>query len=148
MTLQELFDKIESSEFDTEISVSSVLYLTIKIISSTPAVLELQATGDSEAICERISILANREIDVTYLNPWDVALAAYLWIVGDTAHHLIDDTPNLFWALAVRQKQSLLKSERREVRKKNKRKMRISGKSIVRENIERGIKWVKKYKQR
>ncbi len=83
---EQLFEKLESDRFSATINVVSGLNQFVRDLSWSAEVQEvlvgIQSSTDLLEIAERFDLVAARETDPTYENPWDVALAAYLLILA------------------------------------------------------------------
>ncbi len=80
-----VFEKLESDQFAAAMNVVSGMRQFVRGLASAPEVQELLAStrsrDDSLVIAERFNQVAARQADPDHENPWDVALAAYLWIL-------------------------------------------------------------------
>ncbi|MFW9940464.1 MAG: hypothetical protein ACFFFT_05445 [Candidatus Thorarchaeota archaeon] len=85
MNTTKAFKRIESDEFSFNVNISSDLHTFILNIQQEKAVnflIENLNHNDIKiSILNRIINLANRQVDIRYENPWDSALATYLWIL-------------------------------------------------------------------
>jgi hypothetical protein len=109
---EQLFEKLESDRFSAAMNVVSGLRQFVRAVSSAPEVRELLAcmrsNADLVAVAERFNQVIEREIDPSYENPWDVAMAAYLLVLekvdrGQAANcaDRVLNCPNLWWSQKV-----------------------------------------------
>jgi hypothetical protein len=84
---------IESTTFDAATGVASDLDTLLKAATGTP-VAEIMRAARSSAwqliLAKRILELAERDIDLRYLNPADTAITVYLWILANTRPSLAE----------------------------------------------------------
>lgn len=105
-----LFHSIESLNFTVETGIASGMSLYIEIMTNYPAVVTLREAilGDvalSDWILERIKWIVNQDFDKRYENPYDNALATYLYILNEDttdeifaeAWGLVKDVQKLHW---------------------------------------------------
>jgi hypothetical protein len=110
--LEQLFDQIESERFSATLNVVSGLKQFVRGLSSAVEIQELLASARSDmdhgVVAGRFDQVATRETDLSYENPWDVALAAYLHVLNqvdpnraaicsERALHL----PNGWWSTKI-----------------------------------------------
>lgn len=86
-SLGDLFRDIESHEFAVELGIASTRELYRELLASHPHVLELIEAMAARRqvgaeILERINSISAIEHDPNYANPYDAALAAYLWCLN------------------------------------------------------------------
>ncbi len=89
MAWQELQRKIESEEFTAMLNVASTSKAYLTGLNEQPAFKELtqllrDSFADVNEVVRRIRALATVEIDPHYENPYDSALAAYVWALAVT----------------------------------------------------------------
>jgi hypothetical protein len=104
-----LFQSIESKQFSALVNVASNLKTFLRAADSQPEVRQLATAMNlpdvRSAVLDRVLELARREIDSTCENPWDAALAVYLWLLQSTdgalaaaAAKKIQQCPGCWWA--------------------------------------------------
>jgi hypothetical protein len=80
------FEEIESDWFSAAASAGSTLRSFFRAVEAEQAFQSLaatvRATGDITDIVGRLHELLSRDFDRTYQSPYDVAIAAYLWLVS------------------------------------------------------------------
>lgn len=85
---EELFGGIESHRFAALVNVASNLKTFLRALDAQPEVRQLAAAMTSAevraAVLARVVELTGKESDPGYENPWDSALAAYLWLLSRT----------------------------------------------------------------
>jgi hypothetical protein len=83
---QELFSGIESRRFAALVNVASNLKTFLRALDAQPEVQNLAAAMASSevqsAVLARVTELAGKDFDQAYENPWDSALAAYVWLLN------------------------------------------------------------------
>ena len=82
----DLYAAIESPEFSARLNVVSGFTQFLRAIGSQPEVLALRESNSSSGECDllhRVSSLASAPRDPAFEHPHDVALAVYLWLLGD-----------------------------------------------------------------
>lgn len=86
--MDQLFEAIESHRFSAVVNVASDFNHFLQALASTPEFRNLlvsPSAPDARArVLERLLEVAAREIDPAYENPWDAALAAYLYRIWRT----------------------------------------------------------------
>lgn len=113
MDKSRLFSEIESTSFFVRVNVANRIETVIEAIYSEPVALELisavvASREDRIEVLNRIGDLAHLEVDRRYSNPWDAALATYVWALGLSdselgfiAARLADQVINGWWAKRV-----------------------------------------------
>jgi len=113
MSVSAIVDEIESQEFDSLVGVASGRRTFFRAMEGTDQFRALVgflalAPGASEAILDRIRLLAGLRVDPRYENPKDAALAAYCWGLtkanreyGRVAAEIIAEAPQTWWAREV-----------------------------------------------
>jgi hypothetical protein len=108
--LEHLLERVESAEFAAQLGVASTLGTFIRGLLLQAEVRELRAAisghpAHQQLLLARVDSLAGRETDVRYENPWDIALATYVWVLMETDQVLgrlagaaISEGRNLWWA--------------------------------------------------
>jgi hypothetical protein len=110
MTLNEMFDIVESNELSARINVASGFASALAIARTQPAVRELakeigsnQALG--ETVLRRVLDVVGRASDIRYEHRYDTALMIYTLLLsewseafGSAAAALVSHVPNLWWA--------------------------------------------------
>jgi hypothetical protein len=83
---EELFSAIESHRFSALVNVASNLKTFLRALDAQPEVRSLAGAMASpevrSAVLARVAELAAKDFDQGYENPWDSALAAYLWLLS------------------------------------------------------------------
>ena len=86
MNLSETFDAIETPEFSARLGIASSLETFLRIARSRSEAIQLVASlAEPCALTElalRIDQVLAREFDHEYQNPWDTAVALYLWALS------------------------------------------------------------------
>jgi hypothetical protein len=109
MTFREAQAEIESHSMATRLNVASGLKPFLQSIQTEHAVQELCKTLSSKEIQEktflRLVELSRQCIDREYENPWDTALAIYLWSISSVSYTLsvlaaeiVRQAPQCWWA--------------------------------------------------
>lgn len=118
MSLEKIFDAIESYEFSARINVASSVDSFLITLTSDDAFHLLVAKINDDldfgpSIVERIRQLANLQIDVSYSNRYDTALCAYSWaLLEDTrtfelariGAELMAAAPRVWWSIKISEK--------------------------------------------
>jgi hypothetical protein len=104
-----LFDTIESPRFSAAVNVVSSYKAFLKALANAPELRQLHEEmrhwESIGAVFSRLVEVSEREIDPGRENPWDVALAAYLWLLwlvekelAEIGASIVLSTPNCWWA--------------------------------------------------
>jgi len=112
---EELFSAIESHRFAALVNVASNLKTFLRALDAQPDIRQLAAAMASlevrSAVLARLIELAGKDFDQACENPWDSALAAYLWLLstadpqmGALAAARIRGCPRCWWAKKVAEK--------------------------------------------
>ena len=110
--LNELFKYIESDLFSANVNLASDLRTFLKLVRGQPEVEALRRVIKSQEarlhLLRRVCSLAGLEADVRYENPYDSALATYLWSLALVDHELachaaevIRRVPLCWWAREI-----------------------------------------------
>jgi len=87
-SLDELFNGIESHRFSALVNVASNLKTFLRALDAQPEIRQLAVAMSSPevraSVLVRVTELAGKDFDPDYENPWDSALAAYLWLLSRT----------------------------------------------------------------
>jgi hypothetical protein len=121
MTLNEAMKEIESHTFAARVNVASDLRTFLQAAQAEPSVKDLLEELDSPekrpAVLSRIYELTQQQVDPRYENPWDTALAIYVWAMSlkdlDLAAIAAEVTaraPQCWWAAKL-SRQMLLTQE-------------------------------------
>jgi hypothetical protein len=113
--LTDLFVRIESLPFSAQLGVLSGFESFLRALPSVPEVRDLasatSAQEEKNALFNRMQELAKRKVDSAYENPWDIPLAAYLWVLFQVDADLtpmaagaIMQTQDCWWAKKLAQK--------------------------------------------
>jgi hypothetical protein len=88
MTVQQLFERIESPTFSYRVTVESSLRRALLNIADQPDCQSLinliKTEGKSEPVLSRLIVLTRQSVDPRYQNPHDVAMATYLFTLQQT----------------------------------------------------------------
>ncbi len=115
MNLNDLFNTIESSEFDANINILSGFNTMLRAMENDDVlkqlVVELSESSDNKRrIFQRLLELLPQNPNPEYAHPRDVALAAYLYVLHQVDRHLahqaaerIRQIPGLWWARRLAQ---------------------------------------------
>lgn len=113
MTLQQLVERIEGTEFAVELGVASLAETFVRGLQAQQEVADLYLAlrTDSDRkykLMDRVDALARREPDVRYDNRWDIPLATYVWVLdridpplASIAAERVLSVRNLWWARHV-----------------------------------------------
>ncbi|MFI5455642.1 MAG: hypothetical protein ACHRXM_09340 [Isosphaerales bacterium] len=86
--MNELSETIESHRFSAFVNVASDFDHFLQSLASMPEtrglLIHLTAPSARRIVLERLRAVTVRDIDPEYENPWDVALATYLWVLWTT----------------------------------------------------------------
>ncbi len=92
MTQAEAMREIEGHAFAARVNVGSDLRTFLRAAQEEPAVkflfAELSREEAANTLVQRVSELSGEPVDPRYENPWDSALAIYLWMLSLKAPHL------------------------------------------------------------
>jgi hypothetical protein len=101
---------LESINFGAILSIASTPSGFVAMMKRQPEYRQLVKATEEDfevksALIKRIGSLVSQAIDERYINPWDTALATYIYALcasdPDTAFlaaRLVRDAPNVFWA--------------------------------------------------
>ena len=99
MNIDELINIIESHKFAAEINIASNFNMLLDILQKHEIVNQLDRIISLQENCNRviyrIEELSEKEIDIRYENPWDTALAVYLWVLNSKFRHIAKDLASL-----------------------------------------------------
>ena len=87
MTLStELFEKVESLHFSARVNLASDTKAFIRLASTQPEFLQLREGMDDESsrrrVVDRALFLSRQPFDIKYENPYDAAVATYLFALS------------------------------------------------------------------
>lgn len=86
--LQNIFAEIESHSFSAQVNVASNYKTFCRALGSQPEIQKLAPLMKSneyqQLIFQRVLELSGRPFDQEFENPWDSALAAYVWLLAPT----------------------------------------------------------------
>lgn len=109
MTFREAKAEIESSAIVIRLNVASGFKTFLRAIQSEHVVVEMQRMMTSKyvqgQVLARIGELSRLRVDRRYENPWDTALAVYLWLIKSADRNLsalsaeiVAQAPQCWWA--------------------------------------------------
>ncbi|MCI0709177.1 MAG: hypothetical protein L0154_03355 [Chloroflexi bacterium] len=113
MTLEALFSKIETLEFEVNLAIASGSTLFNMILAEHALIQEFrrmlrESSENKYKTLKRIQYLLTEEAEPRFVHPNDIFIAAYLWALNkvDTtfafyASRLVLDTPQLWWARII-----------------------------------------------
>jgi hypothetical protein len=113
MNLQTIFVELESPAFASKLELANDLPMFFEALRAEPCISRLvkQASADAavaQEILRRIASLLRTSVDVRYRNPYDSAVAAYVWILAETypslsrlAANAVVSTGKLWWASKI-----------------------------------------------
>jgi hypothetical protein len=112
MIIREAMQEIESHEFAARLNVASDFRTFIQAAKSQEAVLTLWQELDSPEKCQqvlyRVFELSRQRVDPRYENPWDTALAVYVWLISSKdldlarmAAEVAAQAPQCWWATKI-----------------------------------------------
>jgi len=115
MNIDEAIAEIESTSMVARLGVASDFRTFVAGIKLEPAVHFLyESMHDPKPVgrvLSRISALSRRHADCRYENPWDTALAVYLWMVAHRdreraklAAAIVSQAPQCWWATKLSRK--------------------------------------------
>lgn len=115
MNIDEAIAEIESTSIAARLGVASDLRTFVAGMKLEPAVCSLyESMHEPESlgrVLSRISALSRRQADYRYENPWDTALAVYLWMVAHRdreraklAAAIVSHAPQCWWAAKLSRK--------------------------------------------
>jgi hypothetical protein len=121
MTLDEAMKEIESHEFAARVNVASDLTTFLQAAQAEPSVNclleELDSPEMRPAVLSKVYELTQRQVDPRYENPWDTALAVYVWAMSlrdldlaKVAAKEVVQVPQCWWAAKL-SRQLLLTQE-------------------------------------
>jgi hypothetical protein len=113
--VKNLFETIESHRFSAAVNVVSGYRAFVRAVGLQPEVQRLrQATAGGDGpwpVFDRLVWLLIREADEPYENPWDAAVAVYLWLLATSgspltvvAAAMVSGRPGYWWARKMAQK--------------------------------------------
>jgi|GEM_PF-6871341 len=84
MNAETLFQMVESAEFEAEVNLASTPRVFWSILSASQAFQELLAYLHEDPsnvirVMQRAKVLVEIDVDPRFANPYDTALAAYVW---------------------------------------------------------------------
>jgi hypothetical protein len=110
MKLDNLFNTIESSEFDANINILSGFSTMLRALENDDVLMQLvvelsESSDNKRRVFERLLKLLPENPHPEYAHPHDVAVAAYLYVLnqadvelGHLAAEKVVNTPTLWWA--------------------------------------------------
>lgn len=112
MNVSEAIREFESHEFVARLSAASDLRTFLRAANQEPAVQsvlrELASVDAQGKVLERCIELGRESVDPRYQNPWDSALAVYLWLLqltnnaaAQAAAEVVGQAPQLWWARVI-----------------------------------------------
>jgi hypothetical protein len=115
MTLDEVMKEIESHAFAARVNVASDLRTFLRAAQAERSVNDLLEELDSPekrpAVLSKIYELTQRQVDPRYENPWDTALAVYVWAMSvrdsdlaTIAAEAAAQAPQCWWAAKLSRK--------------------------------------------
>jgi hypothetical protein len=115
MTISEAMNEIESYEFAARLNVASDLRTFLRAAQTEPSVNDLLQELDSPekrlAVLSKVFELSQRQIDLSYENPWDSSLAIYVWSMSlkdlglaKAAAETAIQAPQCWWAVKLSRK--------------------------------------------
>ena len=110
--LQNIFAEIESHGFSAQVNVASNYKTFCRALGGQPEVQRLAAlmklNENQQLVFQRVLELSARPSDQEFENPWDSALAAYIWLLASTDQALakmaaakIIESHGYWWAKKV-----------------------------------------------
>jgi len=114
MGLSEAMSVVESHEFAARVNLASDSRTFLCAAAEEDAVQviydEMHAGCARHAILKRVAELSRREVDPRYENPWDAALAVYLWLLrfrdrglAESGAELASRARQCWWAAKIAQ---------------------------------------------
>src|SRR5947207_759899 len=86
--LQNIFAEIESHGFSAQVNVASNYKTFCRALGGQPEVQRLAAlmklNENQQLVFQRVLELSGKPFDQEFENPWDSALAAYIWLLSST----------------------------------------------------------------
>lgn len=112
--LRRVFRSIENNEFRVTLGLAGGFQVFLEILAENPASRELlmllSNVDKRNATLKRVAEIANRQIDLSYRNPYDITLAAYVWALwswdtnlAEIAAGIVKEAPNTWWANLIAQ---------------------------------------------
>jgi hypothetical protein len=105
---EHLFEKIESPEFSAQLGIVSGFRSFLDALAATTEAKELvramQTPEASQSVYQRAWSITQRSVDQDFENPWDTALACYLWalneadFLADAIAGLVLECPGCWWS--------------------------------------------------